>query len=72
MLFGNPRDSARYKQVISACALEPDIQVLPAGDMTEIGEKVIRNNNNNWSQQKQQQLTTTKTTTVTALNLFFV
>lgn len=53
MLFGNPRDSARYKQVISACALEPDIQVLPAGDMTEIGEKVQNdlnrnNNSNNW------------------------
>ncbi|XP_022801988.1 multidrug resistance-associated protein 1-like isoform X2 [Stylophora pistillata] len=41
VLFGNPRDSVRYKQVISACALEPDIQVLPAEDMTEIGEKGI-------------------------------
>ena len=56
MLFGNPRDSVRYKQVISACALEPDIQVLPAEDMTEIGEKVqnnlISNNNNNKQQQQ--------------------
>jgi len=40
VLFGQPRDTERYKHVISACALDPDIEVLPAGDMTEIGEKV--------------------------------
>lgn len=40
VLFGQPRDTERYKHVISACALDPDIDVLPAGDMTEIGEKV--------------------------------
>ena len=40
ILFGQPRDTDRYKHVISACALDPDIEVLPAGDMTEIGEKV--------------------------------
>ena len=40
ILFGQSRDSERYKHVISACALDPDIEVLPAGDLTEIGEKV--------------------------------
>ena len=40
MLFGQSRDPERYKHVITACALDPDIEILPAGDMTEIGEKV--------------------------------
>ena len=31
----------RYKAVISACALEADIELLPAGDLTEIGERGI-------------------------------
>ena len=31
----------RYNEVISACALEPDIELLPAGDLTEIGERGI-------------------------------
>lgn len=31
----------RYEQVISACALKPDLEILPAGDQTEIGEKGI-------------------------------
>ncbi|XP_078665475.1 ATP-binding cassette sub-family C member 9-like [Branchiostoma floridae x Branchiostoma belcheri] len=39
--FGLPFDNARYRQVISACCLQPDIDILPAGDMTEIGEKGI-------------------------------
>ena len=43
VLFGQPRHTERYKHVISACALDPDIKVLPAGDMTEIGEKVRKN-----------------------------
>lgn len=29
-----------YHRVIDACQLEPDIKILPGGDMTEIGEKV--------------------------------
>lgn len=29
-----------YDNVLSACALKPDLEILPAGDMTEIGEKV--------------------------------
>ncbi|KAH8041665.1 hypothetical protein HPB51_017467 [Rhipicephalus microplus] len=30
---------AKYHQVIQACALQPDIDLLPARDMTEIGER---------------------------------
>ena len=30
----------RYQKVIEACALQPDIDSLPAGDSSEIGEKV--------------------------------
>lgn len=30
----------RYQKVIEACALQSDIDSLPAGDATEIGEKV--------------------------------
>lgn len=32
-----PLDEARYEKVCAACALVPDLAVLPAGDMTEIG-----------------------------------
>ncbi|OPL21778.1 multidrug 1-like resistance-associated protein, partial [Mytilus galloprovincialis] len=31
----------KYHQVIDACALQPDLDILPAGDSTEIGEKGI-------------------------------
>ena len=30
----------RYKAVIEACSLQPDIDLLPFGDQTEIGERV--------------------------------
>ena len=40
VLFGSPFDEERYNRVIEACALLPDLAVLPAGDSTEIGEKV--------------------------------
>lgn len=33
---------SRYKRVIEACALLPDIEILPSGDKTEIGEKVFQ------------------------------
>ncbi len=29
-----------YDQTLQACALEQDLEILPGGDMTEIGEKV--------------------------------
>ncbi|KAI9280863.1 P-loop containing nucleoside triphosphate hydrolase protein [Umbelopsis sp. AD052] len=41
ILFGLPLDEARYQQVIKDCALEPDLQILPDGDATEIGERGI-------------------------------
>ncbi|XP_072025842.1 ATP-binding cassette sub-family C member 9-like [Amphiura filiformis] len=41
ILFGKPYNKTRYKQVIDACALQQDIDILPAGDSTEIGEKGI-------------------------------
>ncbi|XP_014222082.1 multidrug resistance-associated protein 1 isoform X9 [Trichogramma pretiosum] len=41
ILFGKPLDKALYHRVIEACALSPDLKMLPAGDQTEIGEKGI-------------------------------
>ena len=41
VLFGQPYDSVRYKQCLTACALDSDIALLPNGDMTEIGERGI-------------------------------
>jgi len=41
VLFSKPFDRERYNQVISACALRPDLEILPAGDKTEIGERVL-------------------------------
>ena len=40
ILFSRAYDSTRYKQVIDSCALKPDLEILPAGDSTEIGERV--------------------------------
>ncbi|XP_055919617.1 multidrug resistance-associated protein 1-like isoform X7 [Eupeodes corollae] len=41
ILFGKEYDRKRYQKVIDACALRSDIQMLSAGDKTEIGEKGI-------------------------------
>ncbi|KAF9347394.1 Multidrug resistance-associated protein 1 [Mortierella sp. AD094] len=41
ILFGNIYDEERYRYILYACGLEPDIAMLPAGDMTEIGERGI-------------------------------
>ncbi|KAH3675902.1 hypothetical protein WICPIJ_009219 [Wickerhamomyces pijperi] len=41
VLFGQPMDQAKYNQVISACCLDRDIEQLPAGDLTEIGERGV-------------------------------
>lgn len=41
VLFGHALDSNRYQRVLEACALLPDLEILPAGDQTEIGEKGI-------------------------------
>ena len=40
VLFGAKIQHPSYDKIISACALEPDLKMLPDGDMTEIGEKV--------------------------------
>jgi len=40
ILFGKSFDEQRYDMVLDACALRPDLEILPAGDLTEIGEKV--------------------------------
>nr|CAG8556518.1 4134_t:CDS:10 [Entrophospora candida] len=39
--FGLPFNEEKYRRVIKDCCLEPDIEILPAGDLTEIGEKGI-------------------------------
>ncbi len=41
ILMGLPMDTDRYDQVLQACALLPDLDLLPAGDQTEIGELLI-------------------------------
>uniref|UniRef100_A0A671QUB8 Canalicular multispecific organic anion transporter 2-like n=1 Tax=Sinocyclocheilus anshuiensis TaxID=1608454 RepID=A0A671QUB8_9TELE len=41
ILFGRPYVEQRYRCVLEACALTPDLEVLPGGDQTEIGEKGI-------------------------------
>ena len=42
IIFGRPLLEGKYRKVIEACALAPDLDMLPAGDLTEIGEKVSR------------------------------
>lgn len=41
ILFGQKFDKARYDQVVYAAGLLPDLETLPAGDLTEIGERGI-------------------------------
>ena len=41
ILFGKPYDRKWYDAVIDACALRADLEMLPHGDMTEIGERGI-------------------------------
>ncbi|XP_027893024.1 ATP-binding cassette sub-family C member 8 isoform X3 [Xiphophorus couchianus] len=40
--FEMPMIKSRYKAVIEACSLQPDIDILPQGDQTEIGYHLIR------------------------------
>uniref|UniRef100_A0A9J8D7L8 ABC-type glutathione-S-conjugate transporter n=1 Tax=Cyprinus carpio carpio TaxID=630221 RepID=A0A9J8D7L8_CYPCA len=39
ILFGQEKKESWYQRVLEACALLPDLDNLPAGDATEIGEK---------------------------------
>jgi ABC-type transport system involved in cytochrome bd biosynthesis fused ATPase/permease subunit len=41
VVFGRDFDERWYDAVIDACALRPDLEMLPSGDMTEIGERGI-------------------------------
>lgn len=41
ILFGKKYDRKWYKKVIDACALQPDLDMLPNSDQTEIGERGI-------------------------------
>ncbi|KAF9207605.1 Canalicular multispecific organic anion transporter 2 [Haplosporangium sp. Z 27] len=41
ILFGKPLDQERYQRVLHACSLLQDLDMLPAGDQTEIGERGI-------------------------------
>ena len=41
ILFGKEYDKDWYEAVVDACALRPDLDMLPYGDLTEIGERGI-------------------------------
>lgn len=41
VLFGNVLNEERYQDVLKACALSRDLELLPDGDATEIGERGI-------------------------------
>ncbi|KAK2714333.1 hypothetical protein QYM36_008785, partial [Artemia franciscana] len=41
IFFGLSESNSRYKTVVEACALKQDLEMLPGGDQTEIGEKGI-------------------------------
>ncbi|OTB05798.1 hypothetical protein M426DRAFT_72650 [Hypoxylon sp. CI-4A] len=41
ILFGKEMDRRWYKEVVRACALQQDLDMLPDGDATEIGERGI-------------------------------
>uniref|UniRef100_A0A452TJ75 Multidrug resistance-associated protein 1 n=1 Tax=Ursus maritimus TaxID=29073 RepID=A0A452TJ75_URSMA len=41
ILFGRQLQERYYNAVIEACALLPDLEILPSGDRTEIGEKGV-------------------------------
>ncbi|KAM6118909.1 ATP-binding cassette sub-family C member 3 isoform 2-T2 [Phoenicopterus ruber ruber] len=41
ILFGQAPNEQKYQNVLEACALKTDLDVLPGGDQTEIGEKGI-------------------------------
>lgn len=41
IVFGSSWDSKWYNEVVYNCSLESDLALLPAGDMTEIGERGV-------------------------------
>uniref|UniRef100_A0A804RDZ8 ABC transporter C family member 4 n=2 Tax=Zea mays TaxID=4577 RepID=A0A804RDZ8_MAIZE len=41
ILFGKPMHSERYSEIVNACCLEKDLEMMEFGDQTEIGERGI-------------------------------
>uniref|UniRef100_A0A8B9P5N0 ATP-binding cassette, sub-family C (CFTR/MRP), member 10 n=1 Tax=Apteryx owenii TaxID=8824 RepID=A0A8B9P5N0_APTOW len=41
ILFGKEYDARLYEKVVEACALSKDLDILPAGDQTEVGENGV-------------------------------
>lgn len=41
VIFNNPYNKSWYEQVIDVCCMDSDLEILPAGDQTEIGERGI-------------------------------
>lgn len=41
ILFGYPMEEDRYDQVLTCCALKPDLDILEDGDDTEIGARFV-------------------------------
>ncbi|XP_035543405.1 ABC transporter C family member 10-like [Juglans regia] len=41
ILFGSPMDPHRYQEVLRQCSLIKDLEMLPVGDLTEIGERGV-------------------------------
>ena len=39
--FGSVVDQNKYRRAVRDCALERDLEILPAGDMTEIGFEIL-------------------------------
>ncbi|GLJ16645.1 hypothetical protein SUGI_0285690 [Cryptomeria japonica] len=39
ILFGSSFDNDKYERIVKACALNKDLELLPHGDQTEIGER---------------------------------
>ena len=41
ILFGSAMDPLRYQEVLRSCSLIKDLEMLPFGDLTEIGERGV-------------------------------
>ncbi|XP_042505968.1 ABC transporter C family member 10-like [Macadamia integrifolia] len=41
ILFGSPMEKQRYQEVLEKCSLLKDLEMLPFGDLTEIGERGV-------------------------------
>lgn len=41
ILFGSEMDNWRYRETLEKCSLVKDLELLPYGDLTEIGERGV-------------------------------